>query len=74
MENLFSDNIGYKFKPDYTWPENGSQRDCPRCGDDLELVENKESYYGKPWWCVPCQWQFSEEDLFQVEKDSKEEE
>jgi len=38
------------------------------------LIENKDSYYGKPWWCAPCQWQFSEEDLSQVEVDSKEEE
>ena len=65
---------GFKYRPDYKWPEPGSEQDCPRCGNQLELVENKESYYGKPWWCAPCQWQFSEEDLSQVEIDSKEEE
>ena len=65
---------GFKFRPDYKWPKQGTERDCPRCGEDLELVENKETYFGKPWWCVPCQWQFSEEDLAQAEVDSKAEE
>jgi len=65
---------GFKYRPDYKWPEPGAKQDCPRCGDQLELIENKDSYYGKPWWCAPCQWQFSEEDLNQVELDSKEEE
>ena len=54
---------GVKFRPDYKWPEEGAERDCPRCEQSLELVENSDSYYGKSWWCPPCQWQFSEEDL-----------
>ena len=51
-----------------------SEKNCPRCNNRLELVENKETYFGKPWWCVPCQWQFSEEDLSKVKHDSLEEE
>ena len=39
---------------------------------ELELVENSPSYYGKPWWCYKCQWQFSEEDFAKM--DSSEEE
>ena len=54
---------GVKFRPDYKWPEEGAERDCPRCEQSLELVEDLDSYYGKPWWWPPCQWQFSEEDL-----------
>ena len=54
---------GVIFRPDYKWPEEGAERDCPRCEQSLELVEDSDSYYGKPWWCPPCQWQFSEEDL-----------
>ena len=63
-----------KYRPDYAWPEEGTERDCPRCNEAMELVPNLETYFGKPWWCAPCQWQFSEEDLEQVEIDSKEEE
>ena len=54
---------GLKYRPDYKWPEEGAKRNCPKCDDSLELVENVDNYCGKPWWCVPCQWQFSEEDL-----------
>mgnify|MGYP003958417157 FL=1 len=54
---------GLKYRPDYKWPEKGTERDCPRCNDSLELVDDLKTYFGKPWWCVPCQWQFSEEDL-----------
>ena len=24
-------------------------------------------YYGKPWWCYKCKWQFSEEDFPNME-------
>ena len=54
---------GLKYRPDYAWPKEGTKRKCPVCNDSLELVDNAENYYGKPWWCVPCQWQYSEEDL-----------
>ena len=74
MENDYSYDGGFKFKPNYKWPEAGTKKDCPKCGDQLELIENRNTYFGKPWWCVPCQWQFSEEDLAKVEKDSLEEE
>ncbi len=65
---------GFKYRPVYEWPEEGAKEDCPRCGEGLELIENKPTYFGKPWWCPPCQWQFSQEDLSQAALDSKEEE
>jgi hypothetical protein len=29
----------------------------------MQLQEDIRDYYGKPWWCHTCQWQFSEEEL-----------
>jgi len=52
-----------KFRPDYKWPKKGSVRDCPKCNKALQLQDNVDEFYGKPWWCHSCQWQFSEEDL-----------
>ena len=52
-----------KFKPDYTWPKDGTKRSCPKNNEPLQLQENLPQYYGKPWWCHHCQWQFTEEDL-----------
>ena len=63
---------GLKYRPDYEWPETGTEKKCPKCQRELELVENNPSYYGKPWWCYKCQWQFSEEDFAKM--DSSEEE
>ena len=63
---------GLKYRPDYEWPESGTEKKCPKCQRELELVENIPSYYGKPWWCYKCQWQFSEEDFAKM--DSSEEE
>ena len=63
---------GLKYRPDYEWPEPGTEKKCPKCQRELELVENSPSYYGKPWWCYKCQWQFSEEDFAKM--DSSEEE
>ncbi len=63
MKEYHTYENGLKYKPDYKWPENGSQKDCPRCNDSLEIVKKDNAYYGKPWWCSKCQWQFSEEDL-----------
>tara|TARA_B100001250_G_C19574116_1_gene688972 strand:- start:86 stop:310 length:225 start_codon:yes stop_codon:yes gene_type:complete len=65
---------GLKYKPDYKWPKQDSKENCPRCSESLELMENNKTYYGKPWWCAKCQWQFSQEDLDKVIQDSKEEE
>lgn len=56
-----------KFRPDYEWPEKGSERDCPKCGTGMQLVENRPEYFGKPWWCHKCKWQFSEDDLISGE-------
>lgn len=61
---------GLKYRPDYKWPEAGSQRECPKCKNQLELQENLPTYYGKPWWCYDCQWQFSEDDF--ADKSSQE--
>jgi transposase len=63
MENDSNLDYPVKFRPDYKWPEPGTQRKCPKCDHDLELQKNVPEYYGKPWWCPACQWQFSEEDL-----------
>ena len=32
---------GLKYRPDYKWPEPGTDRKCPRFGDSLEIIENK---------------------------------
>ena len=45
---------GLKYRPDYEWPEPGTEKKCPKCQRELELVENSPSYYGKPWWCYNC--------------------
>lgn len=63
MENTQNLDNKIKFRPDYQWPETGTERDCPRCGKPMQLQEDMRDYYGKPWWCGPCKWQFSEEDL-----------
>ena len=52
-----------KFRPDYKWPKDGAKRNCPKCGDPMQLQKNVDEFYGKPWWCHSCQWQFSEEEL-----------
>ena len=39
MENNISYDGGFKFKPDYKWPEMGSVQACPRCNEQLELIE-----------------------------------
>ena len=35
---------GLKYRPDYAWPEDGAERDCPKCQETLEIVENDPSY------------------------------
>ena len=51
-----------KFKPDYKWPKRRHKEKLSKIMS-LQLQENVEEYYGKPWWCHHCQWQFTEEDL-----------
>lgn len=63
MENNKNTDNDIKFRPDYKWPKDGSERKCPKCDNPLELQNNSPAYYGKPWWCPVCQWQYSEEDL-----------
>ena len=74
MQKHHTFDSGLKYRPDYKWPEEGTERDCPKCNLNLELVANLDTYYGKPWWCAPCQWQFSEEDLDGTEYSVDEEE
>lgn len=66
MEKHRTFDPSIKFKPDYQWPQEGTHRQCPRCGIEMQLNENAETYFGKPWWCSKCQWQFSEEELDQA--------
>ena len=63
---------GLKYRQDYEWPEPGTEKKCPKCQRELELVENSPSYYGKPWWCYKCQWQFSEEDFAKMNSSEEE--
>jgi hypothetical protein len=56
-------NPSYKFRSDYAWPKKGTIRHCPKDQTELQLMDNEPNYYGKPWWCATCQWQYSEEDL-----------
>ena len=34
---------GLKYRPDYAWPEDGTERVCPKCQGTLELSENDPS-------------------------------
>ena len=52
-----------KFRVEYKWPKKGSSRKCPKCSKPMQLQADLRDYYGKPWWCHFCQWQYSEEDL-----------
>ena len=38
-----------KFRPDYKWPKDGAKRNCPKCGDPMQLQKNVDEFYGKPW-------------------------
>ncbi len=51
------------FHKDYVWPDEDAHRECPKCNAEMQLVKNEKTYFGKPWWCPKCQWQFSEEEL-----------
>ena len=63
MSNSENLDNSVKFRVDYTGPKEGSTRDCPKCNEPMQLQANVNEYYGKPWWCHGCQWQFSEEEL-----------
>ena len=66
MEDHRTHDPALKFKPDYKWPELGNERNCPADPTiPWQLNEDDPAYYGKPWWCFKCQFQFSEEDLMQ---------
>ncbi|NOZ75575.1 MAG: hypothetical protein GXO90_09435 [FCB group bacterium] len=52
-----------QFRPEYSWPDPGTAANCPHCGESMQLIDPRPEYFGKPWWCSTCQWQFSQEDL-----------
>ncbi|MBL7014511.1 MAG: hypothetical protein ISR83_08825 [Candidatus Marinimicrobia bacterium] len=63
MQDHHKHEKGLKYHEDYQWPESGTEKECPKCNNALELQKNEPTFFGKPWWCGRCQWQFSEEDL-----------
>ena len=64
MQDHHTPDPAFKFKPDYKWPEPGNEGNCPIDPTiPWQLKEDEPSYYGKPWWCYKCQFQFSEEDV-----------
>ncbi len=63
MEKTDTTPNSVKFRPDFKWPEKNTTRHCPKCDSPMQLQKNVQEYYGKPWWCASCQWQFSEEEL-----------
>ncbi|MBT3300176.1 MAG: hypothetical protein HN657_02015 [Candidatus Marinimicrobia bacterium] len=63
MQDHHTHEKGLKYKEDYLWPALDAKRNCPKCNEALERQEDEPTYFGKPWWCGKCQWQFSEEDL-----------
>jgi predicted RNA-binding Zn-ribbon protein involved in translation (DUF1610 family) len=66
MDKFTTYDPAIKFRDDYKWPEAGSKQNCPKCETDMQLNKNEKTYFGKPWWCPKCQWQFSEEELDQA--------
>jgi hypothetical protein len=58
---LFDDPL--QFNPEYTWPKDGTEKDCPKCKGALTLNEQRPDYKGKPWWCSACRWQFTNEEV-----------
>ncbi len=63
MDKFTTYDPAIKFKEEYSWPEKGTERNCPKCETHMQLNDNNETYFGKPWWCPKCTWQFSEEEL-----------
>ena len=61
--NKSNSDTPVKFKPDYEWPKDGTEIICPKKNEPLQLQKDLPHYYGKPWWCHHCQWQFTSEDL-----------
>ena len=40
-----------EFNPDYEWPNEDTELDCPKCDNPLTLNIKRSDYKGKPWWC-----------------------
>ena len=63
MDEFTTFDTPLQFNPEYSWPDEGTEKDCPKCNGELTLNEKNSSYMGKPWWCGTCRWQFTDEEL-----------
>jgi len=70
MQDHHTFKDGINFRPKYKWPRKDAKQNCPKCNEPLERVANSKNYYGKPWWCSSCQWQFSQEDLVSLKNNT----
>ena len=46
MNKISTYDPAIKFKPDYVWPEEGAERNCPKCETAMQLVDNDPTYFG----------------------------
>jgi len=63
MDEFTTFDVPLQFNPEYSWPDEGTEQDCPKCKGELTLNEKNSSYKGKPWWCGTCRWQFTDEEV-----------
>lgn len=63
MDDITKFENPIRFKPDYAWPSEDEEKNCPRCDNPLTLNENQQNYMGKPWWCGNCRWQFTVDEI-----------
>ena len=49
-----------------------TERECSRFHHLLVLADDRPTFFGKPWWCYRCQWQFAEEDFPDMKCESQE--
>ena len=48
MNKISTYDPAIKFKPDYVWPEEGAERNCPKCETAMQLVDNDPTYLENP--------------------------
>ena len=58
---IFDDPL--QFNPEYSWPKEGTKKNCPKCDTALTLNEERPDYKGKPWWCSDCRWQYTSDEV-----------